>query len=272
MAERGGLLAVFAHPDDEVLGPGGTMAMYANHGIHVSLVCATRGESGEIAPGVDVSPETLAHVREQELSTACAILGISEYVLFDYRDSGMAGTTENKDPRSLVMAPVADVSALITAEIQRLEPRVVVTWGSEGGYGHPDHVKIHEATLLAFDQYSARSSGYRPEKLYAMATPRGLVQRRLAEIARHGAIWPTAAETERRAIPDEHITAIIETGPYAELKMQARQAHRSQLPPTSPFAVLPAESWHGLFTHEYFIRLRPEPDSGRIETDLFASD
>jgi LmbE family N-acetylglucosaminyl deacetylase len=109
----GGLLAIYAHPDDETFGVGGTMAKYADRGVPVTMVCATRGEVGEIAPGTDATPETLGQFREQELRDAMAILGVHDVRFLDYRDSGMRGTPENEDPRNLHKDFVADNMAAI---------------------------------------------------------------------------------------------------------------------------------------------------------------
>ena len=274
----GGLLAVFAHPDDEVFGSGGTLATYAEKGPPVSLVCATRGEVGEIAPGVVATPQTLARVRDGELREACDVLGIGEPLFLGYRDSGMAGTPENDDPRSLARAPVREVAARVQRIMERLRPRVVITFGPEGGYGHPDHVAIHDATLSAFDALGARRAAakgalgdYAPEKLYFVAVPRRTLVPLAEEMARRGASSSSlfARDPSTLGIPDEEITTWIDVDKYNDRKLRARLAHRSQLDPSSFYAVISPELWRRFYPREAFIRARPQSSHAQVETDLF---
>ena len=145
------LMAVFAHPDDESFGIGGTLARYgADPGVRVVLVCATRGEAGEISNPELASSERLGEVREQELRCACRTLGVEDLFFLDYRDSGMAGTAENEDPRALAQADFDEAVGKIVAHIRREQPDVVVTFDENGGYGHPDHIAIHHLTKAAF--------------------------------------------------------------------------------------------------------------------------
>jgi LmbE family N-acetylglucosaminyl deacetylase len=144
-------MAVFAHPDDESFGIGGTLARYsADPGVQVVLVCATRGEAGEISDPSLGTKDRLAEVREAELRCAVTALGIDELLLLDYRDSGMAGTPENLHPQSLNMADFDEVVGKIVYQIRRLRPDVIITFDPTGGYGHPDHVAIHYHTRAAF--------------------------------------------------------------------------------------------------------------------------
>ena len=109
VSSRKRLLAIFAHPDDETFGAGSTLAHYASLGVDVSLVCATRGEVGEIAPGVDATPDTLGQVREQELRAALKILGVRSLTLLGYRDAGMEGTADNRNSSAFINAPEPEV-------------------------------------------------------------------------------------------------------------------------------------------------------------------
>jgi LmbE family N-acetylglucosaminyl deacetylase len=145
------LMAVFAHPDDESFGIGGTLARYgADPDVRVVLVCATRGEAGEISDPELATPERLGDVRERELRCACQVLEIDALHLLGYRDSGMAGTPENRDPRSLAMADADKVVGKVVAHIRLERPDVVVTFDEMGGYGHPDHIAIHHHAAAAF--------------------------------------------------------------------------------------------------------------------------
>ena len=147
------LLAVYAHPDDESFGSGGTLAKYAAEGASVVLVCATNGEIGEIGEISDpdlASSDTLGEVRIAELRCAAEALGVTELVLLGYRDSGMAGTADNEDPRAFGNAAEDEVVARLVGIIRRVRPDVVVTFDPNGGYGHPDHVAVHNRTVAAF--------------------------------------------------------------------------------------------------------------------------
>ena len=144
------ILAIFAHPDDETFGLGGTLARYADAGVPITMVSATRGEVGEIAPGTDATPETLGAHREQELRDAMAILGVTDVRFLGFRDSGMKGTHENKHPDALINAPEDAVTEAMVRIIREVRPRVVVTWDESGGYGHPDHVFVHYRATEAF--------------------------------------------------------------------------------------------------------------------------
>ncbi len=173
----GGLLAIFAHPDDETFGVGGTMAHYRDRGVPVTMVCATRGEVGEIAPGTDATPETLGRFREQELRDACAILGVSDVRFLDFRDSGMAGTPENDDPRCLHRAEPERVIEPLVHVIREVRPDVIATWDASGGYGHPDHIAVHHHATAAFHaaadaaRYPSAGDGWRVPALFYNAIP-----------------------------------------------------------------------------------------------------
>ena len=144
------LLAVFAHPDDEAFGTGGSLSRYAASGAQVALICATRGEVGEISDPSFATPETLGEVRESELRCAAETMGVQELIFLNYRDSGMAGTPENQDTRAFINAPAEQVVPQLVSAIRRLRPEVVVTFEPNGGYGHPDHIAIHKHTVAAF--------------------------------------------------------------------------------------------------------------------------
>src|SRR5262245_28885954 len=144
------LLAVFAHPDDEAFGVGGTMTRYSEQGVRTVLVCATRGEVGEISDPALATPETLGEVREQELRCACDALRIKDLIFLDYRDSGMKGTPENDDERSLYRADPLEAIGKLVKIIREVKPQVVITFEPYGGYGHPDHIAISKHTTAAF--------------------------------------------------------------------------------------------------------------------------
>lgn len=157
MAQK--ILVCLAHPDDEIPGPGGTIAQYAQNGATIELVCATCGEAGEIADPALATPETLAQVREAELRCAAETLGIDQVTFLGYRDSGMEGTEDNQRPDAFINAPADEVVAQLVAVMRRVQPQVVITFEPFGGYGHPDHIAIHHHTHAAFEK--AGDAAYR---------------------------------------------------------------------------------------------------------------
>ncbi len=142
------LLAVFAHPDDE-LSAGGTLAHYARDGASAHLICATRGDVGEAPPDLK-GFASIGEMREDELKCACNILGLDSVNFLGYRDSGMPGSTDNNNPQALAAQPLDKVARQVAAYIRRLKPQVVITFDPIGGYRHPDHIAIHNATVEAF--------------------------------------------------------------------------------------------------------------------------
>ncbi len=145
------LLVVLAHPDDESFGMGGTLALYASRGVDVRLVCATRGEMGEIDPEYKETLRSAACLRTQELRCAVEQLGLSELYFLNYRDSGMPGAEANKHPKALAAQPVEQVAREVAHLIRAVRPQVVLTFDPIGGYRHPDHIAIQRATVQAFD-------------------------------------------------------------------------------------------------------------------------
>lgn len=167
------LLTVLAHPDDETFGMGGTLALYARLGVSVQLVCATRGEAGEIDPEYKEVLHSAACLRTQELRCAADVLGIDKIHFLNYRDSGMPGSPENHHPKALAAQPVEKVAAEVAHLIRRARPEVVLTFDPIGGYRHPDHIAIQKATVMGFDLAGdpefADPEGlppFHPQKLY----------------------------------------------------------------------------------------------------------
>jgi N-acetyl-1-D-myo-inositol-2-amino-2-deoxy-alpha-D-glucopyranoside deacetylase len=156
------LLAVLAHPDDESFGMGGTLALYAARGADVYLVCATRGEVGMVDPEHMQGFNTTAELRESELRCAAAQLGLKKVFFLDYRDSGMPGSPDNRHPDAQVAHPVEEVAGHVVKYIRELKPDAVLTFDPIGGYRHPDHIHIHNATVLAFEK--ADDASFDPEK------------------------------------------------------------------------------------------------------------
>lgn len=176
------LLAVLAHPDDESFGMGGTLALYASRGVDVYLVCATRGEVGEVAPEMLKGFKSIGELRESELRCAAGTLGLKEVFFLDYRDSGMPGSADNKHSQALAAQPLDEVAANVVCYIRQLKPQVVLTFDPFGGYGHPDHIAIQRATALAFERAADPTFAtnslpvYQPERLYFHLMPRSFMK------------------------------------------------------------------------------------------------
>ncbi len=260
------LMAVLAHPDDESLGFGGTLARYAAAGIETSLVCATRGERGWTGePAAYPGPRALGRLREGELLAAAAALGIADVKLLNYIDGEL---------------PRADPSAAITrivAELRRVRPDVVVTFGPDGAYGHPDHVAISQLTTAAivcaadptFDD-GIRAEPHRVAKLYYRVWP-------AAEAARYEAVFGRATidvDGQRRegiAWPDWAVTARLDTAAHWSAVRAAVSCHRSQVGGSAALAALAPEAHRALRGTQHFYRAISSVDTGHgVEDDLFA--
>jgi LmbE family N-acetylglucosaminyl deacetylase len=182
MTDKKILLAVLAHPDDESFGMGGTLALYASRGVEVHLVCATRGEVGEATPELLKGFDSIASLRESELKCAAGILGLAGVHFLDYRDSGMPGTVDNNHPQALSAQPLDEVASKVVCLIRKLKPQVVLTFDPIGGYRHPDHIAIQQATVRACEQAGNPVIApdclpvYQPARLFFHKMPNGLLK------------------------------------------------------------------------------------------------
>jgi len=262
----GTLLLVHAHPDDEAISTGGAMMKARKDGHRVVLVTATRGEVGEIH---NMDPEStrprLAEVRTTELENAAHILGVNRGEFLGYRDSGMVGTADNEDPTSFHQAPLDGAAAKLAAILREERPEVVVTYDSDGTYGHPDHIKAHFVTNAALDLLE--KEGWRPRKVYYTAIPRSLMEKFMEQLP----------EESRRddgiriiGTPDELVTTRIDVSDYVDRKRQAFAAHVSQNDPNSWFTTMADQLYRMAFGTEYYQLARGEPGSELPEQDLFA--
>lgn len=272
-------MAIYAHPDDEQ-GISGTFAKYARQGINTSLICATRGEVGEIAPGVDATPETLGQVREGEMRCAAAKIGLRHLYMLDYRDSGMVGTPENEDERCLHQADLLDVAARVTKIVREQKPQVLVTFDAWGGYGHPDHIQIHKAALLAFfvagdkrafpEQLKDGLDPWTPQKLYFNVWPRSRFNAYLEFLKEQGEEMPEwLTGFGQRALPEEVITTRVEVSEFANLKLESLQCHASQLGPNTIFSKIPKQVWLDMVKQETFMLAESRTGRASDEKDLF---
>ncbi|GJQ34598.1 MAG: GlcNAc-PI de-N-acetylase [Anaerolineaceae bacterium] len=271
------LLAVFAHPDDESFGTGGTLARYAAEGHPVALVCTTRGEVGEISDPSLATPQTLGRVREGELRAAARALGIQEVILLDYRDSGMDGTPENQDPRAFINAPEGEVVEHLTRIIRDLRPEIVLTFEPGGGYGHPDHIAISRYTTAAFhaasdpQRFPEAGSTFTPSRLFYTAIPTKFFAEMRAHMEARGLDTSTLDQILLRpSFNDDLITTLMDVAAYNEAKWNAVNAHRTQFGPDNLFRRLPEDLVRELMSREYFSQAHPPVDGGGISSDLFS--
>jgi LmbE family N-acetylglucosaminyl deacetylase len=283
------LLAVFAHPDDESFGTGGSLSLYAARGYRVELICATRGEAGEISDPALATPETLPAVREEELRCAARSMGMRPPIFLDYRDSGMKGTPANDDPRSLHQANRPQAIGKVTQLIRQIKPDVVVTFEPGGGYGHPDHVAIHHITVAAVAaaadpaQYPEQiANGLAPHatrKFYYTALPRQFFRKMAEKLAAAGVDLSQISGVREGGLAewgmaDELVTTKIDVSSVLDQKIASFWCHRTQLNPKGPFSLtlqIGGDAWREPMSTEYYTRVQPPVTTGDpIETDLFA--
>jgi LmbE family N-acetylglucosaminyl deacetylase len=264
------LMAIHAHPDDEVISTGGVLARYAGDGVRTVVVTCTDGSQG-FGPG-NVLPgepghdrDAVAKVRKEELQRSCAALQVGHLEMLGYRDSGMAGWDGNRDPDAFCNLPIDQGAARVAALIERYEPQVVLTYDENGGYGHPDHIQTHRVAMAALD----RATG--PAKVYF--TARGRVSaERMNELRERLQLPPRRGSRPRAmpvGIPDSEITTTIDTSAVVDRKRAALKAHASQLADTVWVQVGEAE-FAELFGQETFRRVRDRTGADLPETDLFA--
>jgi LmbE family N-acetylglucosaminyl deacetylase len=265
MLEALKLMCVLAHPDDESLGMGGTLARYAHEGIETYLVTATRGERGRFGDAKErPTPEVLAKTREEELLAAARRLGVKEVRFLDYLD----GDLDRADP--------AEAIAKIVRHLRRIRPQVVVTFGPEGGYGHPDHIAICQfataAAVCAADPDYGTPDGMRPHrmsKLYYMAPTEA---RWKAYQSAFKELKSTVDGVERRATPwpDWAVTTRIDSSAHWQIVWDAVLCHKTQLSIYSKLQHLSEDHHRGLWGTQEFYRVFSGVNGGRrLETDLF---
>ena len=251
------LLVVVAHPDDESFGCGSLLAQASARGVRATVCCATRGEAGEDSRGL-ARTGTLGELREQELRTAAALLGVAEVRLLDWLDSAMVGEPV---AGSLAAAPVDEVSDVIVEVIEQVRPTVVVTL--DGSDGHRDHAQIRDATLAALDQ-----AEWQPERAYLNCLARSNMAR-WVEYLTESNPGSDYLELGQLGTPDEQITTIIDASDVYELRWQAIKAHASQ---TSPFEILPPHLQRAFLATDRLRRIRPPWDGSTVETQIFTRD
>jgi N-acetyl-1-D-myo-inositol-2-amino-2-deoxy-alpha-D-glucopyranoside deacetylase len=274
------ILATFAHPDDETFGSGGTFARYAAAGSRVVLVCTTRGEVGEISDPALATPETLGEVREEELRCAARALGMSEVIFLGYRDSGMIGTADNSHERAYVNAPPDEVIHQLVGIIRRERPAVIVTFDPTGGYGHPDHIAIHQQTVAAL--HAAADPAVAPDlgpawqvsRLCYIAILRSALRQMrdaLAELGEDVTMFDEL-EASDAGTADEDVTIQIDVSEHVDAKAAAFECHRTQFAGDGPFQRVPPEVMRRIMSVEHFTIGWPEHriQPGEMLDDLLA--
>jgi N-acetyl-1-D-myo-inositol-2-amino-2-deoxy-alpha-D-glucopyranoside deacetylase len=227
------LLLVHAHPDDESLWTGGTIARYAEAGVQVTLVTCTLGEEGEIIPEslaqlVAAEADQLGGYRVGELRAACAALGVSDHRYLGgmgrWRDSGMLGVAANHHPRAFATGDITEQTEALAAILADVRPQVVITYGPDGGYGHPDHVRAHEITVAAVAGVPDVLRLY-----YAVvseqATESGVAA--LAGVADLPFRLPEPGELP--VVDDAEITTTVSIAAHLPAKLRALRAHATQV-------------------------------------------
>jgi LmbE family N-acetylglucosaminyl deacetylase len=263
------VLAAFAHPDDEGFGSGGTLAMLVSRGARVTLVCATNGDVGEISDPSLATPETLAQVRQEELRQAMKITGVKDLRFLNYRDSGMAGTVDNLHPDSLHQAMPDRVVGQLVEISREVQPDIVITHDSSGGYGHPDHKAVCQHATRAFalagtpsaypEQALRGRQSWTTKLLYYVCFPRSNYRRRWQEMLDLGITPPFASkDIESLGTPDEAVTTVLDVSRYLDIKIASLNCHRTQIDSNGPFAQLPEEKVREYLSTEFYALVRPE--------------
>jgi N-acetyl-1-D-myo-inositol-2-amino-2-deoxy-alpha-D-glucopyranoside deacetylase len=255
------LLTIFAHPDDETFGTAGVMAAAVERGLPVTVISATRGEAGESAvPGLD-DPERLGIVRERELHEAMRQIGVSDVRLLGYRDSGMAGSPSAEHPRAFIRVPVESAASTLASHIRSIRPHVILTFGPEGLYGHPDHLHMHHVALRAIQLAAdpphrgrATAEPWQTPVLYFAAFPR---EDMLAMFDRPNSPLSSLSDDARANLgtPRSQITHRISIEPWKASKRAAIASHRTQTAAGGPLAGIPPEVIEWQLSSEYFVRV-----------------
>ncbi|MFZ5850837.1 MAG: N-acetyl-1-D-myo-inositol-2-amino-2-deoxy-alpha-D-glucopyranoside deacetylase [Actinomycetota bacterium] len=288
------LLLVHAHPDDETITTGATMARYAAEGAAVTLVTCTRGEEGEVlVPGLAHlaadRDDRLGEHRVSELAAAMAALGVTDHRFLGgpgrYRDSGMMGSPANDRAGAFWRADRDEAVAYLVEVVREVRPGVLVTYDENGGYGHPDHIQAHRVAMAAVGR--AADPAYRPElgepwavpKVYWPVVPESVLREGLRRLRERGGTGGFAAldpdgELPPFAVPDALVTTAVDATAYVPAKLAAMRAHATQISVDGPFFALSNNLGQAVWGVEYFRLVHgvagPAADPAGRETDLFA--
>ncbi|MFM8632271.1 MAG: N-acetyl-1-D-myo-inositol-2-amino-2-deoxy-alpha-D-glucopyranoside deacetylase [Candidatus Nanopelagicus sp.] len=278
------LLLVHAHPDDETINNGATMAKYAANGVDVTLVTCTRGEEGEVLVDsllnlASEKDDKLGEHREIELQAAMAELGIKDFRFLGspnkkWRDSGMMGTPQNERPDVFWKADLDEAANELVKVILEIKPQVLITYDEFGGYGHPDHIKAHQVAMRASE--IASQQGWQISKIYWNTMPRSVIQIGIDKMKEVGSEFfgAESADDLPFAKPDELVTSVVNAPEYVVQKLAAMKAHATQISVDGPFFALSNNLGLSVWADEYYTLVKgeasePFDDKGR-EIDLFA--
>ena len=278
------LLLVHAHPDDETINNGVTMAKYAASGAQVTLVTCTRGEEGEVlvtelANLASDKDDKLGEHREVELKDAMAQLGINDFRFLGapnkkWRDSGMMGTTQNERGDVFWQADLDEASHELVKIILEIKPQVLITYDEFGGYGHPDHIKAHRVAMRAAEL--AAEQGWQVSKIYWNTIPRLVIQMGIEKMKEVGSDFFGAQSVDELpfAKPDELVTTVVNAPEYVPQKLEAMKAHATQISVDGPFFALSNNLGLSVWGDEYYTLVKGEKaapfDSNGRELDIFA--
>jgi len=278
------LLLVHAHPDDETINNGVTMAKYAASGAQVTLVTCTRGEEGEVlvtelANLASDKDDKLGEHREVELKDAMAQLGINDFRFLGapnkkWRDSGMMGTTQNERGDVFWQADLDEASHELVKIILETKPQVLITYDEFGGYGHPDHIKAHRVAMRAAEL--AAEQGWQISKIYWNTMPRSVIQMGIEKMKEVGSDFfgAQSADDLPFAKPDELVTTVVNAPEYVPQKLEAMKAHATQISVDGPFFALSNNLGLSVWGDEYYTLVKGEKaapfDNNGRELDIFA--
>ncbi len=275
------ILLVHAHPDDETINNGATMAMYAALGAEVTLVTCTRGEEGEVlveehAHKAAAHDDLLGDHRVIELAHAMKALGVTDHRFLGepnikYRDSGMMDTEPNKRPDCFWQADLDSAASHLVAVIEEVKPHILITYDEFGGYGHPDHIQAHRVAMAA-----AEKSAWQIQKIYWNVTPRSVIQEGIDKMKELGSDFMGAESADDLPFckDDSFVSAHVDGNAYVNQKMDAMRAHATQIAVDGPFFALSNNLGLQVWGNEYYtlvkgLKCEPFDELGR-ETDLLA--
>ena len=275
------ILLVHAHPDDETINNGATMALYAALGAQVTLITCTRGEEGEVlTPELThlASSETdsLGEHREIELANAMKALGVTDFRFLaegegKYRDSGMMGTEPNNRPDVFWQADLEEASDYLVKVIEEVKPHILITYDEIGGYGHPDHIQAHRVAMRASEK-----SKWQIQKIYWNTMPKSVLAESMAKMKELGSDFFGADNVDDLpfAKEDSFVTSLIDGNSYVDAKMAAMKAHHTQIALDGPFFALSNNLGLQVWGHEYYTLVKGEKgapfDVNGRESDLLS--
>ncbi len=272
------VLGLYAHPDDEQV-MSGLFAECASEGIRTGLICATRGEAGQIHSSADATRETLGQVREAELRAAAVVCGVKDLWFLGYRDSGWFDTPDNDDPRSFHRCDQNEALGKIVAIVREFKPTIMVTFDPSGGYGHLDHLMIHKLAKEAFTaaadsaMFPEVGEPWQAERLYYSTFSRGVMAGFRELMSKH---TPDSdflkLDFSKLGTDDSEITNDVDVMKWIDVKDRSLRCHRTQSSDADRWSIMPTEMVAKLRGTEHYILAAgtPLPDSPEARKDLFA--